>query len=173
LGKKDFSVCVPARTKAGGTYNYKKIADLSDRVFVMAYDEHWSTSKPGPVASMNWCKTVASFSLQSIGPKKLVMGLPFYGRSWGDQSTSRGLISTTTERIKRESGVGDVRRENGIPTFKYQVTVNITVYYEDEYSLATRMNMYQNQGVQAVGFWRLGQEPLGVWNLLRIRGKSS
>ncbi|GHV83046.1 hypothetical protein AGMMS50212_03860 [Spirochaetia bacterium] len=169
LGNKILSVCVPARTRTGGAYNYKKIASIADRVFVMAYDEHWSTSAPGPVASMNWCKTVASFSLQSIGSEKLVMGLPFYGRAWADRSTSRGLIHSTTEKIKQESGIEQIRRVNGIPTFKYEVMVTVSVYYEDEYSLATRMEMYNHQGVQSVGFWRLGQEPLGVWNLIKIR----
>jgi spore germination protein YaaH len=169
LGKKMLTVCVPARTRAGGAYSYTNIAAISDRVFVMAYDEHWSSSAPGPVASMNWCKSVASYSLHAIGPDKLIMGVPFYGRSWGDRSTSRGLIYPTTDKIIRENDIQNVKRVNGIPTFSYEVTVNVTVYYEDNYSLSTRMDMYQNQGVKAIGFWRLGQEPIGVWNLLRLR----
>ncbi|GMO27781.1 MAG: hypothetical protein Ta2F_03370 [Termitinemataceae bacterium] len=169
LGKKIFSVCVPARTKSSVTYNYPAIAALCDKVFVMAYDEHWSSSEPGPVASMNWCKTVASYSLQTIGHEKLIMGLPFYGRGWGDKSTSRGLIYTTTDRIIRENNITDIKRDNGIPNFKYDVTVTVNVYYEDTYSLAARMDMYQKQGVRSVGFWRLGQEPVGVWNLIHLR----
>ncbi|GHU39542.1 hypothetical protein FACS1894190_04700 [Spirochaetia bacterium] len=168
LGKKMFTVCVPARTRAGGTYNYKRIAEIADRVFVMAYDEHWSTSKPGPVASMNWCKTVASYCLQSIGSEKLIMGIPFYGRAWGDKSTSRGLKNSTSQRIIEENSIENVRRVNGIPTFEYDVTVRVTVYYEDDYSISTRMDMYRKQGVQSVGFWRLGQESTGVWGLLKL-----
>ncbi|MDR2842293.1 MAG: glycoside hydrolase [Spirochaetaceae bacterium] len=169
LGTKTFSVCVPARTKADNSYNYTKIAAVADKVFIMAYDEHWSSSKPGPVASMNWCKTVASYGLKTIGADKLVMGIPFYGRSWGDRSTSRGLIHSTTDKIIKENNIQNIKRENGIPTFNYQVTVNIVVYYEDTYSLSTRMEMYQKQGVRSVGFWRLGQEPIGVWNLVRTK----
>jgi spore germination protein YaaH len=168
LGGKVLSVCVPGRTRAGGTYNYASIANLADRVFVMAYDEHWSGSQPGPVASMNWCRTVADYSLHAIGQKKLIMGIPFYGRSWGDKSTSLALIHSTTERRKQEYGVQNFRRVNGIPTFTYDVTVKVTVYYEDEYSLSTRMQMYRGQGVQKIGFWRLGQEPPGVWQLIKV-----
>jgi spore germination protein YaaH len=165
---KIFSVCVPARTGGGKQYDYEKIAVLADRVFVMAYDEHWSTSGPGPVASMAWCKEVASYAIRSIGREKLVMGVPFYGRAWGDTSTSRALINATTEKLKKEHGVEEIKRVNGVPTFSYHVNVKVTVYYEDEYSLATRINMYNKQGVQAVGFWRLGQETNGIWPLLSL-----
>ena len=168
LGRKMLSVCVPARTRAGGVYNYASIAELSDRVFVMAYDEHWSGSSPGPVASMNWCKSVADYSLHAIGQEKVVMGIPFYGRSWGDKSTSRALIHSTTEWHKKEYGAQNFSRVNGIPTFTYEVTVKVTVYYEDEYSLAARMQMYRGQGVQKIGFWRLGQEPPGIWQLVSV-----
>jgi spore germination protein YaaH len=163
-----FSVCVPAKTKASKPYDYEKIAFLSDRVFVMAYDEHWSTSPPGPVASMVWCKRVAEYAIRSIGVEKLVMGVPFYGRAWGDTSTSRALINATTEKLKKEHGVEQIRRVNGVPSFSYDVKVKVTVYYEDEYSISTRIDMYNKQGVQAVGFWRLGQEPNGIWSLLSL-----
>jgi hypothetical protein len=169
IGKKRiFSVCVPARTKAVGPYNYEKIAFLSDRVFVMAYDEHWSSSAPGPVASMNWCRDVSNYALKAISSEKLVMGIPFYGRAWGNTSTSRALINSTTERIKKEHGVQDIKRVSGIPTFTYSVTVKVTVYYEDEYSIATRVNMYRNQGVKSIGFWRLGQETMAVWATVNL-----
>lgn len=168
LGGKMLSVCVPARTRAGGVYNYDSIAKLADRVFVMAYDEHWSGSSPGPVASMNWCKAIADYGLHAIGQEKLVMGIPFYGRGWGDKSTSRALIHSTTEWHKEEYGAQNFHRVNGIPTFTYDVTVKVTVYYEDEYSLAARMQMYRGQGVQKIGFWRLGQEPPGIWQLVNI-----
>jgi spore germination protein YaaH len=168
LGRRMLSVCVPGRTRAGGAYNYASIAALADRVFVMAYDEHWSGSSPGPVASMNWCKAIADYGLYAVGQQKLVMGIPFYGRSWGDKSTSRALIHSTTENQKQEYGVQNFHRVNGIPTFTYDVTVKVTVYYEDEYSLAARMQMYRGQGVQKIGFWRLGQETPSIWQLVKL-----
>ncbi|GMO49570.1 MAG: hypothetical protein Ta2G_06570 [Termitinemataceae bacterium] len=168
IGKKTFSVCVPARAGVSKPHNYARIAALSDKVFIMAYDEHWATSRPGPVASMNWCKTVADYGLKEIGADKLVMGLPFYGRSWADTSTARGLVHSTTESILREHNIQDIKRDNGVPTFKYEVKVGVTVFYEDTYSLSTRLEMYQKQGVKNVGFWRLGQEPVGIWGMIQV-----
>jgi spore germination protein YaaH len=141
---------------------------MVDRILVMAYDEHWSTSAPGSIASLAWCKRVANYALGVIGREKLIMGLPFYGRAWGQSNHSRALIYTTTETIINEYGITEVRREEGIPTFDYQVTIPVKVYYEDEYSLSVRMEMYQSMNVAAIGFWRLGQETTAVWKYLRL-----
>jgi hypothetical protein len=170
LGDKMFSIALPARTKTSSEnwYHYAAIKPLVDRILLMAYDEHWSGSAPGPIASMAWCKNVANYALQVIGREKLIMGLPFYGRAWGNVTTSQAYVYSTIERIQNENRVTEIRRENGIPTFDYEVPVSVKVYYEDDYSLAVRMDMYRSMGVNAVGFWRLGQETLAVWNLLKL-----
>ena len=167
---KMFTIALPARTKKikDDQYDYEKIKPYVDRILVMAYDEHWSGSKPGSVASMRWCKQVAEYSLNVIGKEKLIMGLPFYGRAWGDYNPSRALIYTTTEKIIDEHSVKEIRRENGIPVFEYRKNVSIIVYYEDAYSLCTRMEMYKAMGVASIGFWRLGQETPEVWDYLKL-----
>jgi outer membrane protein OmpA-like peptidoglycan-associated protein len=149
-------------------FDYAKIKPLVDRILVMAYDEHWSGSRPGPIASMAWCRNVAEYSLRVIGPEKLIMGLPFYGRAWGNTNPSRAYRYSRIENIMGENSVGEIRRENGIPTFDYEVPVSVKVYYEDDYSLAVRMDMYKTLGTRAVGFWCLGQETPAVWNILRM-----
>jgi len=165
-----FTIALPARTKkvTDDQYDYEKIKPYVDRIFVMAYDEHWSNSKPGSIASIQWCKKVADYSLSVIGKEKLVMGLPFYGRSWGDYNPSRALIYTTTENIIDEHKVKEIRRENGIPVFEYSKNVSIIVYYEDAYSLCTRMEMYKAMGIASIGFWRLGQETPEVWDYVKL-----
>jgi spore germination protein YaaH len=170
LGDKMFTIALPARTRkiADDVYDYEKIKPIVDRILVMAYDEHWSGSSPGSVASLQWCRNVANYSLRAIGSEKLVMGLPFYGRAWGDYSPSRALIHTTIERIIKDENVKEIRYENGIPVFNYNKNVSIKVYFEDEKSLSARMEMYKSLNVRAIGFWRLGQETQEVWKILQL-----
>jgi spore germination protein YaaH len=171
LGHKMFTVALKATTKktTGAAYDYEHIKPLVDRILIMAYDEHWSGGKPGPVASLPWCRRVAAYCLSVIGPEKLVMGIPFYGRTWGSYNPNRAFFQSRIQRIIREQGVTDIRRENGIPTFEYEIPVSITVYYEDDYSLSVRMEMYQSLGVDSIGFWRLGQETASVWKTVKLR----
>ena len=170
LGNKMFTIALPARTKKvnNDVYDYEKILPLVDRILVMAYDEHWSTSAPGPVASLPWCRRVANYSLGVIGREKLIMGLPFYGRAWGSPVTSQAHVYTGIERLINENNVTEIRRENSVPTFSYQIPVSVKVYYDDEYSLSARMEMYRTIGVTAIGFWRLGQETPGVWKNIKL-----
>jgi len=170
LKDKIFTIALAARTRKlnSDVYDYEKIKPYVDRILVMAYDEHWSGSKPGPVASMQWCKNVAEYSLRVIGPEKLVMGLPFYGRAWGNHNPSRALIFSTTETVFNENDITSIMREEDIPVFEYDVNVSVKVYFEDEYSLSARMEMYKSLGVASIGFWRVGQETPEVWKFMKL-----
>jgi spore germination protein YaaH len=170
LGEKLFTAALPARLTPlkDDVYDYGKIAPLVDRILVMAYDEHWSTSEPGPIASMDWCRSVAAHSLKTIGPEKLILGLPFYGRTWGDVNTFRAFFHSGIERIRRENNITEITRENGIPTFTYEIPVTVTVYYEDDHSLSLRLEMYRSMGVSSVGFWCLGQESETIWSRIGL-----
>ena len=171
LGNKMFTIALPARIRKinNDQFDYEKIRPLVDRILVMAYDEHWSTSRPGPVASLYWCRRVADYSLSVIGAEKLIMGLPFYGRAWGLPDPSRALVYSGVETLISDHRITEINRENGIPTFNYEIPVSVRVYFDDDYSLSVRMEMYKSIGVTAIGFWRLGQETEKVWKLLELK----
>jgi spore germination protein YaaH len=76
----------------------------------MAYDEHWSGSTPGSVASLTWCEKVADYALKTIENKKLVMGIPFYGRAWGEINPSRAYRFSSLSKLMNEKGIQDTSR---------------------------------------------------------------
>ncbi|MCQ2590277.1 MAG: glycosyl hydrolase family 18 protein [Treponema sp.] len=169
--EKWFSVCVPARFKLlqEDMYPYAKIASYCDRVFIMAYDQHWSTSAPGPIADYEWCQKIIDYAIKAIPAKKLVMGIPFYGRTWADKSPAGAWYFSGVNRVMRENDVAKVTYENDIPTFTYKTEVNVTGYFNDTYSVLKFCRMYKDAGIQKVGFWRIGQEDPDFWNWFQIK----
>jgi len=168
--EKIFSIALYARVKAiaNDVYDYEKIKPIVDKIFIMAYDEHYTRSDPGPIASIKWCRNVADYSLRVIGDEKLIMGIPFYGRAWEDKNHHVALIYSSTEKLIDTYKVREIKRENGIPTFDYVANLGVKVYYEDEHSISTRMEMYKSMKVKAIGFWRLGQETPKVWEIIQL-----
>ena len=176
LPNKLLSLALPARTRTleNDVYDYKRLSKLVDKIFVMAYDEHWATSRPGPIASIDWCNNIAEHSLETIGREKLVMGLPFYGRTWGDVSLNRAFYFSGIQRIMRENNVtsDQITREDHIPTFSYEVpAVTVKSYYDDVQSLTVRLDNYYDMGIKSVGFWCLGQEDPRIWTHISISQK--
>ena len=172
IGKdKVFSVCVPARTRtiADDIFPYKTIGEIADRVIIMAYDEHWSTSSPGPVASYAWCGNVADYALTVIPKEKIVMGLPFYGRTWMEERHAGAWYFSGINRKMLENGVPSVERdEGGVANISYTATVNITGYFDDTYSLVKKCRLYEEKQIANISFWRLGQEDKTFWRWIKI-----
>lgn len=169
--EKWFSVALPARvrTLSNDAFNYSVIEKNVDRIIVMAYDEHWSGSRPGPIASMDWCDKVATYAASVIPAKKLVMGLPFYGRTWESENyasawrfrgINESLNNNNTHVINRDDSV--------IPSFTFSKEITVTGYFEDTYSLVSRCRMYSAKNVAKVAFWRIGQEDKSFWDWLEL-----
>jgi len=168
LPGKILSVCVPARVRRlrDDVYPYAEISNLCDRVFIMAYDEHWSGGTPGPVASPDWCRNVTAYALKSIPKEKIVMGLPFYGRTWVEKNHATAWYYESAQRLMEENNVESLTYENGIPTFSYTAEVKVTGYLNDVYSLWLLAKSYQKDSIGKIGYWRIGQEDPEVWNFL-------
>ena len=172
IGGKILSVCVPARTRtiSDDIFPYKTIGEIADRVIIMAYDEHWSTSRPGPVASYAWCANVADYALTVIPKEKIVMGLPFYGRTWTGERHAGAWYFSGVNRKMLENGVPKVERdEGGVAKINYTATVNVTGYFDDTYSLVKKCRLYEEKKINNISFWRLGQEDKTFWQWIKIK----
>ena len=165
------SVAVPARTRLiADAYDYSRIAAVADKLIVMAYDEHWSTSAPGPVASLPWCGKVVDYSRGVIDRGKIVMGVPLYGRAWQDKRLSRALrFKNVQDIVAEKKSETNYSSELGA-WFEYSENVVVTVFYDDERSLLEKLNLYKARDVESVSFWRIGLGADTFWNIFEPPG---
>lgn len=165
LGNKPLTVCVPARTKTlqKDVYDYKKIGKIADRIMIMAYDEHWSGSSAGSIASISWCEKIADYAKTIYPTSKYIMGLPFYGRIWGSESVKGAFAFNGMNRLAHEHGVVKIERKDGVPYYTYKAEVTVTGWYEDAHSIVERSRMYKSKGYDNIAFWRMGHEDAAVW----------
>jgi spore germination protein YaaH len=77
---KVLSVAVFAKTTDAGTapfnvaQDYAAIGRAADQVRLMAYDYHWPTSPPGPVAPVSWVRGVLRYARTQIPAGRIVLG---------------------------------------------------------------------------------------------------
>ena len=172
LKGKMLTVAIPARVKTleRDAYDYKELSKIVDKIIVMAYDEHWSTSAPGPIASIAWCKRIADYAKTVIPEQKLVMGCPFYSRAWNNEDIGRkayrmykidDLISSNKVKLFKKSADGDL-------SFSFDKSCRVTVYYDTVESSVNRCRSYHDNDVARLAFWRVGQEIPDFWKELRI-----
>ncbi len=171
---KMLSVAAPARTEPmDDAYSYPRLASIVDRIIIMAYDEHWSTSAPGPVASLPWCSKVLENVKSAVPIDTIVMGLPLYGRAWQDRKLARALRFRNVQDIVAEKKSTTSYSSDLGAYFEYSENVLVQVFYDDERSIMEKLRLYRAGGVNAVSFWRVGQGPPSLWQGMEAAGAPS
>ena len=155
---------------------FAKIAQFCDRVFVMAFDEHWLNSQAGPLASADWFADVLEQRRREIPPEKLVWAIGNYGYDWlpGSETASKTFDEVMlTARRNQARIILDKTSLN--PTFTYQdgERRSHTVWFLDAVTAFNQIELARGTPPRGFAVWRLGSEDPSIWNLLGKRSKSS
>lgn len=159
---------VPASDPA---YDYKALASASDRLIVMTYDEHYSTGRPGPVASADWVQQ--TLDNIDVPQRKMVVALGNYGYDWTEKSKQPAdnvtfgdimdMASATHLTIKWDT-------KSGNPYVRYMDgNEKHTIWFLDAAAFYNEMRMTKYDNAKGIALWRLGSEDPAIWNVIRSK----
>jgi peptidoglycan-N-acetylglucosamine deacetylase len=162
------SINVPA---SDPDFPYKAIGALVDQVIVMAYDEHWATGKPGPVASLSWYLKAIRARAAQVAPQKLVVALGSYAYDWPKNHPAKEATFEEAVLTAKESEAAIAIDPVSLnPYFDYQdeKDVHHDVWLMDATTVFN--GVVGAMPLRPAGFalWRLGGEDPSIWTFFGV-----
>jgi spore germination protein YaaH len=191
------SIALPA-SDGSGIFNIPELTKSIDYFMIMGYD-YWYAGSPttGPVSPLRIHPGHSSLSLErsvfhylgkneegkqvntGVPPKRLILALPYYSRSWGAESDKEHAKTTGKDRhapsytmIKRD----DYAKEAEMDTFGITKFKNIKgsdgtisqVWFDDAETLGHKIDFIKSEGIGGMGIWALGDDNgyTELWEML-------
>ncbi len=147
-------------------FNLKELVKYNDYLFLMAYDEHYSTSVPGPVSSQKWIEKMMDETAQSLPPEKIILSIAGYGYDWpeGDAATTITYQQALATAKQFNATIDfDNDNYNNDYTYKDGDSLQHTVNFTDAMTNFNTIRFADEYGTAGTALWRLGSEDERLW----------
>jgi cellulose synthase/poly-beta-1,6-N-acetylglucosamine synthase-like glycosyltransferase/spore germination protein YaaH/peptidoglycan/xylan/chitin deacetylase (PgdA/CDA1 family) len=149
-------------------YNYKKLSQYNDYLFIMAYDEFSGDGVPGPICDQKWIEAVIDDAAKKIPPSKMILALGGYGGyDWPKGSEGESVTYQQVLALAREEGA-TIKFNNDTYnlSFSYKDDNNVShkVFFTDAATAFNTMRFASEYGLSGVSLWRLGAEDSRIWD---------
>jgi spore germination protein YaaH len=141
----------------------------ADRVVLMAYDEHWQTGRPGPIASAPWFTSVVRRASSQLPASKLIVALSAYAYDWPANGPAAILSVPQADALAAQHGA-KVERDpaSGAAHFVYSADgIEHTVWASGAAVVRSQLAIAHAAGARSFALWRLGTEDPSMWNPAR------
>jgi cellulose synthase/poly-beta-1,6-N-acetylglucosamine synthase-like glycosyltransferase/peptidoglycan/xylan/chitin deacetylase (PgdA/CDA1 family)/spore germination protein YaaH len=153
-------------------YDLRQLAAGSDGLVIMNYDQHHSTSSPGPVAAQDWFVANLRQVLKTVDKSKIICAIGNYGYDWAIAPKGNRVVSTDDNTVQeawlhaRESSSEITFDPDSLsPHFAYEEDSGVRhhVWYLDGATALNQMRAARNLDVRTFALWRLGSEDRSLW----------
>lgn len=153
-------------------YDVAKISNVSDRVYVMAYDFSKARGNPGPNFPLEGKETYGYDFKEMIGDyrkdvpvNKLTVVLGMFGYDWKVDDEDRGVekaasnstfgfekfmtncVSVNTCNVKVDARTRELRIDYELDSQKH------IIWFETDNSMQKKVDYLNSQGLRSIGFW--------------------
>jgi cellulose synthase/poly-beta-1,6-N-acetylglucosamine synthase-like glycosyltransferase/peptidoglycan/xylan/chitin deacetylase (PgdA/CDA1 family)/spore germination protein YaaH len=165
----------------------KQIAANSDGIILMNYDEHQTTSDPGPIASQDWFVDNLTRVLKVVPKEKIICAVANYGYDWTlsipappKKGTARKTekpqvvntedlhVSDAWQRASDADANLDLDDDSLNPHFEYideDTNQRHVVWFLDGVTMLNELRAARQLGLSTFALWRLGMEDNSLWNV--------
>ena len=162
-GVSPIAVAVPATDTT--VFHGRDLISSADYLLVMLYDQHWTTSAPGPLAAPDWVRGATRLRVAEVGPAHVVAALPLYGYRWPTTGPAAALTYADAQRDAAAAGI-QLQRDSATSTLRATSAGAWDLWVSDAGLVEALIREVRSQGVNTIALWRLGQEDSAVWSVL-------
>jgi spore germination protein YaaH len=156
-------VAVPAGDTAA--YPAALLLESADLIMAMMYDQHWSGSPPGPIASPEWVARNLGTRVAEVGPAKIVAAFPLYGYRWRKTAETEVISFDDARRLVTMTNT-PLTRDHGSETLHARSPEGWELWVSDHVLLERLVRDARQLGVKTFALWRLGLEDQAVWGFI-------
>jgi peptidoglycan-N-acetylglucosamine deacetylase len=154
--------------------NYPQIADVSDGVILMNYDQHFPGGESGPVASQDWFVKNLQEALKVIPKEKLISAIANTGYDWAMKNGQKKgtppedvhTVSAQEAWLEAYESEADINFDDDAmnPHFAYlDGNVRHDVWFLDGITALNQMRAAHALGIDTFALLRLGSEDRSLW----------
>ncbi|MBI2874666.1 MAG: hypothetical protein HYY09_06230 [Firmicutes bacterium] len=153
-----------------GVHDYKALNPLVDFLVIMAYDKHWRSGPPGPIAPLGWTEANLRYALDKAGipADKIYLAVGSYAYDWPQGGTAE-YIPTREALARAEKYRAKVEwdKESRMSNFTYwRNGVKREVWLQDARYLAPRIDLAKRLKVRGIAVWRMAFEEDEYWQVI-------
>ncbi len=151
---------------ANPDWNLPAYAAVTDKIVLMAYDEHETSGAAGPIASQRWFARTVADAARGIPPAKLVVAIGSYAYDWHDGSGDALDVEEAWQNAADSGTVPTFDKASGNSSFAYsEGNSRHQVWLLDAASAYNQIAFLQKAGLGSVALWRLGSEDPSLWSI--------
>jgi spore germination protein YaaH len=157
-----------------GAYDLAALAEHSDFITLMAYDQHTKGTTPGPSANQSWLEATVKYALRYLPPEKISLGIPTYSNYWYIRNRSAGKITVNLDAISHQQALQLLNKFHAHPQWDEINKVNYAIYQRDwlnEYlfienarSFHAKRELAKQYHLRGVSVFSLGNEDPEIWS---------
>ena len=148
------------------------LLESADLIMAMLYDQHWSGSPPGPIASPDWVTRNLGTRVAEVGAARIVAAFPLYGYRWRKSAETEVISFDDARRLTTMTNTPLVR-DHASETLHATSPEGWEIWISDRTLLDALVGDARQLGVNTFALWRLGLEDQAVWDFIDPRHSGS